>query len=343
LDDGADDTSAKEGPQIDPAKLKAEIAELESYRALANSIGSNAKGEKLIARLPEVLDEIEKRRGKRKAVIFTESVRTQKYLAELLTAQGYAGQLVLLNGSNSDPESQVIYRAWYDIHKGTDVVSGSKSADMKAAVVDAFRSDAKTILIATESGAEGINLQFCSLLLNFDLPWNPQRVEQRIGRCHRYGQKIDVTVVNMLNLRNKAEKRVHDLLDQKFRLFSGVFGASDSVLGAIESGIDFERKVVEAVQRGRTETEVEEAFQKIEEQLSEKIAADMQDARRKLFDAMDRDVVARLRARGEDINHVLDAFTTRLVTLARAELPNARFHDAIGPRFDWQGQTYTTE
>ena len=201
----------------------------------------------------------------------------------------------------------------------------------------------KTILIATESGAEGINLQFCSLLVNFDLPWNPQRVEQRIGRCHRYGQKIDVTVVNMLNLRNKAEKRVHDLLDQKFQLFSGVFGASDSVLGVIESGIDFERKVVEAVQRGRTDAEVEQEFEKIEEQLSEKIAADMQDARRKLFDAMDRDVVARLRGRGDEINHILDAFTTRLITLARAELPNARFHDATGPRFDWQGQTYTTE
>jgi superfamily II DNA/RNA helicase len=122
-------------------------------------------------------------------------VRTQTYLAGLLTANGYAGQLVLLNGSNSDPDSQALYRAWYATHKGTDVVSGSKSSDIKAAVVDAFRSDEKTILIATESGAEGINLQFCSLLVNFDLPWNPQRVEQRIGRCHRYGQKIDMTVV----------------------------------------------------------------------------------------------------------------------------------------------------
>src|ERR1019366_8685944 len=136
---------------------------------------------------------------------------------------------------------------------------------MKAAVVEAFRSDDRSILIATESGAEGINLQFCSVLVNFDLPWNPQRVEQRIGRCHRYGQKIDVTVVNMLNRRNKAEKRVYELLDQKFKLSSGVFGASDGVLGAIESGIDFERKVVEAVQRGRTEAEVEESFRLIEE------------------------------------------------------------------------------
>ena len=127
-----------------------------------------------------------------------------------------------MNGSNSDPESQALYRAWLEKHKGTDAVSGSKSADMKAAVVEAFRSDEKTILIATESGAEGINLQFCSVLVNFDLPWNPQRVEQRIGRCHRYGQKIDVTVVNMLNRRNRAEQRVYELLDQKFRLFSGV-------------------------------------------------------------------------------------------------------------------------
>ena len=178
----------------------------------------------------------------------------------------------------------------------------------------------------TESGAEGINLQFCSVLVNFDLPWNPQRVEQRIGRCHRYGQKIDVTVVNMLNRRNRAEQRVYELLDQKFRLFSGVFGASDEVLGVIESGIDFERKVVEAVQRGRTDAEVEAEFQKIEEQLQGQIDADMRDARRKLFDEFDRDVVALLRQRGEEITVTLDTFEQRLLTVAKAELPNARFH-----------------
>ena len=121
---------------------------------------------------------------------------------------------------------------------------------MKAAVVEAFR-DRKTILIATESGAEGINLQFCSLLVNFDLPWNPQRVEQRIGRCHRYGQKIDVTVVNFLNLKNHAEQRIHQLLDEKFNLFKGVFGASDEVLGVIERGVDIERRIFQIVQSAR--------------------------------------------------------------------------------------------
>jgi superfamily II DNA or RNA helicase len=330
-------------PSLDPGKLASELAELRTYLALARSIGPNAKGEKLVARLPEVLDEIEKRGGARKAVIFTESVRTQNYLASLLAQNGYAGQIVLLNGSNSDRDSRELYRAWLDKHKGTDAVSGSRSADVKAAVVEGFRGDEKTILIATESGAEGINLQFCSVLVNFDLPWNPQRVEQRIGRCHRYGQKIDVTVVNMLNRRNKAEQRVYELLDQKFRLFSGVFGASDEVLGVIESGIDFERKVVEAVQRGRTDAEVEAEFQKIEEQLQLQINADMRDARRKLFDEFDRDVVALLRQRGEEITVTLDTFEQRLLTLAKAELPQARFHADNGRRFDYDGLTYTTE
>lgn len=339
----SDDVPAAQLP-IDPGKLKAEIAELVAYKNLAASIGKNAKGEKLVARLPEVLDKVVGLGGKRKAVIFTESVRTQKYLANLLSENGYAGQIVLLNGSNNDKESGALYRDWLARHKDNDkAISGSKSADMKQAIVDGFKSDAKTILIATESGAEGINLQFCSLLINFDLPWNPQRVEQRIGRCHRYGQRIDVTVVNMLNRKNRAEERVYELLDQKFKLFEGVFGVSDTVLGAIESGFEFERKVVEAVQRCRSDAQVEEAFKQIEQELEDSIKEDMADARRKLFDVMDRDVVARLRARDSAITVNLDAFKQRLLTIAKAELPDARFHDGFPERFDYQGETYTTE
>ena len=338
------DDAAGEQPPIDPEKLKVEIAELTAYKQLATTIGKNAKGEKLVARLPEVLDKVVGLGGKRKAVIFTESVRTQNYLARLLSENGYAGQIVLLNGSNNDKESGALYRDWLARHKdNAKAVSGSKSADMKQAIVDGFKSDGKTILIATESGAEGINLQFCSLLINFDLPWNPQRVEQRIGRCHRYGQRIDVTVVNMLNRKNRAEERVYELLDQKFKLFEGVFGVSDTVLGAIESGFEFERKVVEAVQRCRSDAQVEEAFKKIEEELEESIKEDMADARKKLFDVMDRDVVARLRARDAAITGTLDAFKQRLLTIVKAELPETRFHDGYPERFDYQGETYTTE
>ena len=96
---------------------------------------------------------------------------------------------------------------------------------MRTALIDHFREKG-TLLIATEAAAEGINLQFCSLVINFDLPWNPQRIEQRIGRCHRYGQKYDVVVINFLNSRNAADQRVHQLLEYKFQLFTGVFGAS---------------------------------------------------------------------------------------------------------------------
>ena len=148
--------------EITQEMIDAEIAELQDYLALANSIAKNAKGEELLKQLPKVLDEIEGKGGARKAVIFTESVRTQLYLLELLEQHGYAGRVVLMNGQNSDQQSRETYARWIEKHRGTDKVSGSKSADMKAAIVEAFKSDDKTILIATESGAEGINLQFCS-------------------------------------------------------------------------------------------------------------------------------------------------------------------------------------
>src|SRR4030065_126832 len=119
---------------------------------------------------------------------------------------------------------------------------------MRSALVDSSREEGR-IMIATEAGAEGITLQFCSLVVNDDLPWNPQRIEQRIGRCHRYGQKHDVVVINFLNERNEADRRVYELLRDKFSLFSGLFGASDEVLGVLESGVDFERRILEIYQQ----------------------------------------------------------------------------------------------
>ena len=109
--------------------------------------------------------------------------------------------------------------------------------------------------------------------MNFDLPWNPQRVEQRIGRCHRYGQKHDVVVVNFLNLRNEADRRVLELLSEKFKLFDGVFGASDEVLGALESGVDIERRIAEVYQTCRTSDEIMAAFDVLQAELDAKIQA----------------------------------------------------------------------
>lgn len=340
---GTDEAEDGKSPSvIDPKVLAAEIAELEGYVELARSIGPSSKGNMLLRKLPDVLDAVEKLGGRRKAVIFTESVRTQRYLSEILSENGYAGQIVLMNGSNSDAESQKIYKAWKKEKEGTDAVSGSKPADMKSAIVSAFKSDDKSILIATESGAEGINLQFCSLLINFDLPWNPQRIEQRIGRCHRYGQAIDVTVVNMLNLKNQAEKRIHELLSTKFHLFQGVFGASDEVLGSIESGIDFEKKVLSVVQSCRTEAEVNEAFKKLEAELEEQISQDMAATRQNLFDLFDESIVKMLQQRDTDIRQTMSDFERRLWLVARAELPDATFHGDGIPRFEHDGRTWST-
>lgn len=340
--DDTENGDAQDEPPIDPAKLKAELAELEEYRKLALSIGDNRKGAELIKALPGVFDAIVAKGGQRKAVIFTESVRTQRYLAELLAASGYKDDVVLLNGQNNDAQSKAIYQDWLARHKGSDAVSGSKTADMKAAIVEAFR-DSKSILIATESGAEGINLQFCSLLVNFDLPWNPQRVEQRIGRCHRYGQKIDVTVVNFLNLKNHAEQRIHQLLDLKFNLFKGVFGASDEVLGVIERGVDIERRIFQIVQSARGEAEIDAAFDKLQEELQAQINEQMLDARERLLEKVDEQVIDRLKVRKDAIDRRLSDFDRQLLYIARAELPDVRFHADDERRFDYRGETYTTE
>lgn len=340
--DALEDETDEAADQVDPAVLKAEIIELARYRDLAASISTNAKGKALLDSLPLVLDEIVGKGGQRKAVIFTESVRTQAYLRDLLEANGFAGQTVILNGANADKDSRDIYKAWIEKHRGTEAVSGSKTADMKAALVDAFRND-RSILIATESGAEGINLQFCSLLVNYDLPWNPQRVEQRIGRCHRYGQKIDVTVVNFMNRKNQAEARIVELLQTKFQLFDGVFGSSDEVLGAIESGVDIERRILEIVQSCRTNDDINAAFDALQTELVVEIDEAKKSARDQILAAMDDKVVARLKMQETSLHRSLDEFKRALLLLARAELPDASFHHDHAERFDWRGDTYTTE
>ena len=184
---------------------------------------------------------------------------------------------------------------------------------MRAALVEHFRDEA-AILIATEAAAEGINLQFCNLVVNYDLPWNPQRIEQRIGRCHRYGQKFDVVVVNFLNKNNAADQRVYELLDEKFRLFNGVFGASDEVLGAVESGVDFEKRIAAIYQKCRTPEQIQFEFDQLQQELETEIAAGQRDAREKLLDNFDQEVVEKVRIQSAGL---LDRFNERLWLLTR--------------------------
>jgi adenine-specific DNA-methyltransferase len=209
-----DDEDALPNALQNQAQAKAELADLTRFIALANSVQCDSKATKLVEALPTAFRLAQEKGAARKAVLFTESCKTQEYLFRLLSESGYAGEIVLMNGTNNDDVSKRTYADWKkrNEHRWSAVSSGSKSADMKAAIVEQFR-DRGTLLLATESAAEGINLQFCSIVVNYDLPWNPQRIEQRIGRCHRYGQKSDVLVVNFLNRSNEADRRVFELLD----------------------------------------------------------------------------------------------------------------------------------
>ncbi len=305
--------------------IKSEIAELEKYRNLAETIKHNAKGEKLIQAIREGFSKMDKR-ASRKAIIFTESTRTQHYLFRLLS-EFYPNKIVLFNGSNNDEFSKKIYKNWHNRHLGTDKITGSPEADKRAALVDFFREEAE-IMIATEAAAEGINLQFCSLVVNYDLPWNPQRIEQRIGRCHRYGQKYDVVVVNFLNMKNAADLRVFQLLDEKFKLFSGVFGASDDVLGSIESGVDFEKRIAEIYQKCRSEKEIIEQFDLLQKELDEQISNKMLSTREKLLANFDDEVVEKLKIRLKESKEYIGKYEQWLWAITKFHLKElARFNN----------------
>lgn len=309
-------------------ELKREKADLEKFRALAHKIRKNSKAEQLFTALERGFEALKKLGANQKALIFTESRRTQDFITNLLEARGYANLVVKFNGSNADAKSKEIYAAYLKKHHGTDVLTGSHTADKRAAIVDYFKEEA-TIMVATEAAAEGINLQFCSLIINFDLPWNPQRIEQRIGRCHRYGQNYDVVVINFLNKANAADQRVYELLDQKFRLFDGVFGASDEVLGSIGNGVDFEKRIAAIYQQCRTTEEIQAAFDALQDELRRNISEKVQETRKVLLENFDEEVREKLRSNLLESTEFLNRFEERLWATTKFYLNgSAQFNDS---------------
>lgn len=328
-----DDAPPKPLSENERTAIQSEIGELQTFRDLAVSITENAKGLALLTALKTGFAKAADLGAADKAVIFTESRRTQEYLVRLLSRSGYEGEIVLFNGSNNDPESKATYQAWKERYAGSDLVTGSATADMRAALVERFKTHAK-IMIATEAAAEGINLQFCSMVVNYDLPWNPQRIEQRIGRCHRYGQQHDVVVVNFLNRANAADQRVFELLDEKFRLFSGVFGASDEVLGAIESGVDFEKRIVSIYQECRTTEAIDEQFMQLRLELDAEITATMDETRRKLLENFDAEVHDRLKVSLAESAEFIDKAEEQLWRVTRHILGGHATFDHLTRTFE---------
>jgi superfamily II DNA or RNA helicase len=286
-----------------PGGLRREIGRLRELAELASSIQRPAKTEALLTAIDRAFTEAVSRGWPRKAVVFTESRRTQDALVAALEATGHAGQVLTLNGN-------------------------SGGAEERGEIVRRFRDEAR-ILIMTEAGAEGLNLQFANVIVNYDLPWNPQRIEQRIGRCHRYGQTRDVVVLNFLSQENAAESRLYELLEKKLSLFDGVFGATDEPLGALGDGDEFEKRVHEIFGNCRDPETIRSAFDAFQAELSDQIAAGMARARAQLFDHFDDEIRNRLKMTGQRASAALDEDEAALVALVKGGVPGAHL-DAEG-------------
>ncbi len=312
LEDETENAIEVSEPEKTKERIQAEIDLVETLINKAKGISNDTKAKALLKaldigfqRMAEMVDPKTGQSAPRKAIIFTESRRTQEYLAAFLQANGHQGKVVTFSGTNSGAEAAEITKQWRIDNEGSDKVTGSLQIDRRTALIDHFRNNAE-ILIATEAAAEGVNLQFCALLINYDLPWNPQRIEQRIGRCHRYGQKFDVVVINFLNERNQADQRVLELLSEKFNLFSGVFGASDEVLGRIESGIDFEKRISEIYDTCRSPEAIENAFTTLQKELEEHINEKIKATQQILIENFDEDIHDLLKIKLDQAEERLD-------------------------------------
>jgi len=174
-------------------------------------------------------------KGKGKKIIFTNYVETLRYLAQSLSHAGF--QFVELRG---------------------DLTSSEKEK-----AIQVFRDQAD-ILLAMESGGEGRNIQFCNTMINYDLPWNPMRIEQRIGRIHRIGQTRDVFIFNLC-LKGSIEEYILEVLDKKINMFELVIGEMDAILGNLPGEVEFENIVIDIWMRSQNEAALREGFNQLGE------------------------------------------------------------------------------
>jgi SNF2 family DNA or RNA helicase len=172
-----------------------------------------------------------------KVIIFTQFRATLEMLAEKLRAWGFPFALY----------------------------HGGLSRKAKDQAIRDFQAELP-ILLSTEAAGEGRNLQFCRVMVNFDLPWNPQRIEQRVGRIHRIGQEQPVDIFN-LTARGSIEEFVLDILDRKLNMFELVIGEMDMILGQLSDERDFEETVLEIWARARDEEDFAAGMNELGEEL----------------------------------------------------------------------------
>jgi len=280
-EDVADDDGrvVDEGPAPPDNEIRRELARVRDLTERAEGLPHDAKAEQLVRAVNLALTRPE---GSGKAVIFTESVTTQDYLRELLIESGVVGDrdVTLFRGDNKGPRANQALARWEkDVaSKMPERTRPSRGVAMRLALVHEFATRSR-VFISTDAGAKGLNLQFCDTLINYDLPWNPQRVEQRIGRCHRYGQTRGVLVINFINTTNEADRLTFDILSKKLDLFGTVLDASDAVLHEPGSrapetltsalGLDFEARLMSIYERARSLDEVKAELEQLRDHVGE--------------------------------------------------------------------------
>ena len=319
------ENSKKEKQRIDSHHtdnmITREIAELESYLEITKRIKENSKGVALIRALHRLFEEARTKKFPDKAVVFTESTRTQEYLITLLRDADIS--YTQFNGSNNSVEAREAFERWK--REFPEAASqGSTSANTRQALINDFKTRSQ-VFLTTEAGSEGLNLQFSNIVINYDLPWNPQRVEQRIGRCHRYGQKHQVIVSNFLNTKNHADKRVLQLLQEKLNLFDGLFGSSDEILGALESGLDFEKRILEIYQSCKTPDQYDKAFEALQESLKGTISDNILKYRKLLLEETDQSVAGLFKRTMVEAENAISEFDSNLIGLCKECLTDDDF------------------
>lgn len=268
-------------------------------------------------------------------MIFTESLTTQDYLRELLLESRLLGaeQITIFRGDNVSPRAAQAHARW-EAEVGQALAAHSRptrDVAIRLALVHEFATRS-SVFISTEAGAKGLNLQFCETLVNYDLPWNPQRIEQRIGRCHRYGQLHDVTVINFLASDNETQRLTFEILSQKLDLFGTVLGASDQVLhlpgtdapetvaGAFSA--EFESRLRRIYERARTVAEIEAELRQLRDNLGQRraefdaahrrtahvIQTHFDDSVQRVFREIKRQLPSGLAELDRDLLRVLDAY-----------------------------------
>ena len=285
-DDAVDSSDALGDDQENHAQntggLKSELKRVEAYIERAQGLGSDdSKFRALLQSLRFVTERSGGSHGAGKLVIFTESLVTQSYLRDRLIESRLItdNEITLFSGTNDSKRAHQALERWLaEIPQG-EGAKLNRDIAMRLALVHEFKTRTR-VFISTEAGAKGLNLQFCDTVVNYDLPWNPQRIEQRIGRCHRYGQQNDVTVINFLAKDNLAQALTFEILSQKLELFGTVLDASDQVLhrpsGNLSGevlvsvlGTDFESELRRIYDRARTLEEVTEELRTLRDKVAE--------------------------------------------------------------------------